>query len=79
MKLTKKEKELVKETKHKLKEAQKNWDIENAHYDGDNALCELLKGLGLEDVVIEFKDIEKWEKRKKIYENKAKIIGRLEE
>jgi hypothetical protein len=60
MELTKKQLELVEATKTRLKEAQKNWDNENAHIEGDDALCELLKGLGFEDVVYEFESINKW-------------------
>ena len=60
MKLTKKQLELVQSTKIRLKEAQKNWDQENAHIEGDNALCDLLKGPGLNDLVEEFESIDKW-------------------
>ena len=60
MKLTKKQLELVQSTKLRLKEAQKNWDQENAHIEGDEALCDLLKGLGLNEIVEEFEGINKW-------------------
>jgi len=44
----------------KLKEQQNNSDIESAHYDGDNILCEFLKSIGYGDVVCEYKKINKW-------------------
>lgn len=56
----KKQMDLVQSTKLRLQEAQKDWDQENAHIEGDKALCDLLKGFGFNDVVKEFEDINKW-------------------
>lgn len=44
----------------KLKEAQDNRDTEMAHGDADDLLCDLLKSLGYEDVVTEYKRVDKW-------------------
>lgn len=44
----------------KLLEIQKSVDIEIAHGDADDVLCDLLISLGYEDVVIEYNAIEKW-------------------
>jgi len=60
MRLTKKQLELVQATKNKLIESQEDLDLENAHMKADQALCELLKGLGFEDLVYEFESINKW-------------------
>lgn len=43
----------------KLDEAN-NGDPESQHLAADRALCDLLTGLGFEDVVAKFKDIPKW-------------------
>ena len=43
-----------------LKEAQQNGDIEVAHCDADNVLCEFLKKLGHWDVVAEYEKVDKW-------------------
>lgn len=47
----------------KLKELQNTdeWDVEQAHIEADNILCELLKTLGYSDVV------EEWAKREKFF------------
>ena len=44
----------------KLKQAQESGDIEIAHVDADDILCELLIGLGYSDVVNEYNEVEKW-------------------
>lgn len=44
----------------KLKESQDNGDTELAHGDADDVLCELLESLGYEDVVAEYKRVDKW-------------------
>lgn len=44
----------------KLKECQKNYDIEAAHAIADDILCDLLEGLGYEDVVKEYYKVSKW-------------------
>jgi hypothetical protein len=40
--------------------AQQNGDTEAAHGYADEALCNLLVGLGYTDVVTEFEKVEKW-------------------
>ena len=44
----------------KLKEAQNCGDIEIAHGDADDILCELLSSLGYQDVVDEYIEVDKW-------------------
>ena len=44
----------------KLKECQNNWDIETAHYEADNVLCNLLSSLGYYDVIKEYVKVDKW-------------------
>lgn len=44
----------------KLKECKAGSDIECAHSDADDVLCELLTSLGYADVVEMWKKIEKW-------------------
>ena len=44
----------------KLRRLQKSGDIEYAHGEADDVLCELLKNLGFEDVVEEYHKVEKW-------------------
>ena len=44
----------------KLKKAQDNLNIEMAHSDADEVLCELLSSLGYEDVVAEYRKVSKW-------------------
>lgn len=44
----------------KLKLQQLSDDPEVAHSIADDILCELLKSLGYEDVVIEWEQIDKW-------------------
>jgi len=44
----------------KLKECQKNNDTEVAHVYADDVLCDLLEGLGYEDVVKEYYKVDKW-------------------
>jgi len=44
----------------KLKAAQENPDVESAHADADQALCDLLKALGYKKVVEEYDKVEKW-------------------
>ncbi len=46
----------------KLKEIQENQngDQEQDHIDADQVLCDLLSELGRDDVVTEYKKIEKW-------------------
>ena len=58
--LTKKELGLVQATKVILQEQQKHSDREVAHIKADDALCDLLKGLGLNEIAQEFESINKW-------------------
>lgn len=43
-----------------LKKSQSNLDIEMAHSDAGDALCDLLVHLGFTDVVEEWKRVDKW-------------------
>lgn len=43
-----------------LKACQTNGDIECAHCDADEVLCELLNSLGFGDVVAEWEKVDKW-------------------
>ena len=60
MKFTNKELKLIEETKQRLKNSQSNSDTEIAHVEADDALCTLLTGLGLESIVEEFEEVNKW-------------------
>lgn len=53
-------KELTEKYVGKLKTYQTDPDSEQAHSDGDVALCELLKELGFDEVVKEFGKVKKW-------------------
>lgn len=44
----------------KLKNLHGSGDVEAAHGDADDVLCELLKALGYGDVVAAWDDVEKW-------------------
>jgi hypothetical protein len=44
----------------RLKELQRDGDIERAHGDADKVLCELLTTLGYADVVAEWDEVPKW-------------------
>ncbi len=44
----------------KLKAEQGNNELEGAHIKADEVLCELLKSLGMSDVVEEYEKIEKY-------------------
>ncbi len=59
MKFTRDELKLIKRTKQRLM-AGVDGDEEFQHIDADAALCDLLKGLGLNDVVELFNKIDKW-------------------
>lgn len=43
-----------------LKLEQKNTDIEMAHSNADDLLCQFLNSLGYSDVTAEYKEIPKW-------------------
>jgi len=60
MGFTKKQLELVNTIKVKLSKEQHNGDTEIAHCNADDYLCELLIGLGLQDVVDEYEKVDKW-------------------
>lgn len=57
--MTNKEKKFGEEALEKLKNLDR-WDIEMAHSNADDILCELLTKLGFKEVVETFKKIEKW-------------------
>ena len=44
----------------RLKIAQENTDVELAHVDADDVLCDLLEALGYNNVVEEYHKVEKW-------------------
>lgn len=44
----------------KLKKAALNRDAEVAHYDADQALCELLEEIGYHEVVKAWGNVRKW-------------------
>lgn len=44
----------------KLKQAKICGDTEEAHYEADDILCELLSSLGFDDVVSEYHKVDKW-------------------
>lgn len=46
--------------KERLQDWQSNGDIEASHAHADGILCDLLIKIGLEDVVDEWRKIEKW-------------------
>lgn len=60
MKLTKKQIEIVEETKQYLIKEQNNGDQEGAHLNADAHLCGLLVALGFKDIVDEYDKIDKW-------------------
>jgi len=52
--------ELRKSIIERLKVCQQNLDIEMAHSDADDLLCELLRELGCSDVVEAWDEVPKW-------------------
>lgn len=44
----------------RLREAQRNGDVEEAHGTANDVLCDLLVALGYQDVVDEWKAVQKW-------------------
>ena len=44
----------------KLRECQKDDNIDAAHRNADHVLCELLVALGYADVVAEWVEVDKW-------------------
>lgn len=43
-----------------LQQEQKNGDIESAHANADQVLCDLLTELGYGDVIAEYDKVDKW-------------------
>ena len=58
--MTKKQNELVKKIKLQLLKEVGNSDFECAHSNADDALCELLNGLGFTEIVDIYKKVGKW-------------------
>ena len=58
--MTKKQKELVEKVKLQLLAEVDNSDLECAHSNADDALCELLKGLGFTEIVDIYDKVGKW-------------------
>ena len=54
------EDELMYDAINRLRALQELGDIEVAHCDADNVLCDFLDGIGFCDVANEFRKIEKW-------------------
>ena len=44
----------------RMRECAENGDIEAAHSDADEILCEVLKDLGYEDLITLYHDVRKW-------------------
>lgn len=44
----------------RLLECQANDDTEDAHFEADEILCNLLEELGYGDVVAEYRKVDKW-------------------
>jgi len=53
-------KEAIKQAIEALKQEQKNGDIEGAHSNADDILCQLLNLIGCKEVVEEFEKVDKW-------------------
>lgn len=51
---------VAEEAIRKLREEQASGDIEIAHSNADDILCNLLSALGFEDVVAEYAKVRKW-------------------
>lgn len=45
---------------NRLRELQKEGDIERAHSAADNVLCEILEKLGYGDITMQYYKIDKW-------------------
>ena len=44
----------------RLKAAQQDSDIESAHAEADEALCDLLEAIGFKAIIREYKKVPKW-------------------
>lgn len=60
MKLTKRQKKAKDKAILAIKDLQHNDEPETGHELADNALCELLKEIGMKDVITEYKKITRW-------------------
>jgi len=59
--MRKKKADFIKEAIEKMKECVKNnGDIEVAHLDADNILCDVLTQLGYKELVDLYKKVDKW-------------------
>ncbi len=59
--MRKKKADIIKEAIEKMKECVKNnGDIEVAHLDADNILCDVLTQLGYKELVDLYKKVDKW-------------------
>lgn len=58
--MTKKQKELIEKVKADLFRAVDDTDVESAHEDADNSLCDLLNGLGFREIVEIYSQVDKW-------------------
>lgn len=59
--MRKKKADIIKEAVEKMKECVKNnGDIEVAHLDADNILCDVLTQLGYKELVDLYKKVDKW-------------------
>lgn len=50
----------TKECVERLKAAQQNEDVESAHAEADQVLCDLLEAIGFKAIVREYKEVPKW-------------------
>lgn len=51
---------IIKEAIEKMKECVNNGDIEVAHLDADDILCDVLTQLGYKELVDLYKKVDKW-------------------
>ncbi len=58
--MSRKIKKLLAEAKDDLRDLQKESDVEVAHLKADQILCELLEGLGFQEIVDLYVEIGKW-------------------
>ena len=58
--MTKKLKEIVDQAIIGLRKLQCCSDVEGAHADADDILCQVLKAFGLQELVEEYDKVEKW-------------------
>lgn len=58
--MRKKKADIIKEAVEKMKECVNNGDIEVAHLDADNILCDVLTQLGYKELVDLYEKVNKW-------------------